>query len=85
MSTLSIPHRYVVGFAFSADMSRVLLIRKNRPLWMAGKLNGIGGRAEHGEGLVEAWAVAVGAGHAVIGVDALRRHAELFQRSLLGS
>lgn len=38
--------KYVCGFLFSADRSRVLLIRKNRPAWQAGKLNGIGGKIE---------------------------------------
>lgn len=37
---------YVVGFAFNEDMSKVLLIRKNRPEWQAGKLNGVGGKIE---------------------------------------
>ncbi len=40
---------YVVGFAFSADRSKVALIRKNRPAWQAGKLNGIGGKFLDGE------------------------------------
>ena len=40
---------YACGFLFSADRSRVLLIRKNRPAWQAGKLNGIGGKIERGE------------------------------------
>lgn len=40
---------YVVGFAFSADRSKVVLIRKNRPAWQAGKLNGVGGKFEPGE------------------------------------
>lgn len=39
--------RYVVGFTFSAR--EVLLIRKNRPSWQAGKYNGIGGHIEPGE------------------------------------
>src|SRR5690606_37644269 len=33
---------------------RVLLIRKNRPTWQAGKLNGIGGKIERGETPAEA-------------------------------
>lgn len=41
--------QYVCGFLFSADRSRVLLIRKIRPAWQAGKLNGIGGKIEPGE------------------------------------
>lgn len=40
---------YVVGFAFSELNTKVLLIRKNRPLWQKGKLNGIGGHIEKGE------------------------------------
>ena len=34
---------------FSPDRSRVLLIRKRRPPWQAGKLNGVGGKIEPGE------------------------------------
>ncbi|HEX8520753.1 MAG TPA: NUDIX domain-containing protein [Tepidisphaeraceae bacterium] len=40
---------YVCGFLFSPDRSRVLLIRKNRPAWQVGRLNGIGGKVEKGE------------------------------------
>jgi 8-oxo-dGTP diphosphatase len=40
---------YVCGFLFSPDRQRVLLIRKLRPAWQAGKLNGIGGKIEPGE------------------------------------
>lgn len=40
---------YVVGFAFSADRRKIVLIRKNRPAWQAGKLNGVGGKIEAGE------------------------------------
>ena len=35
---------YVVGFLFSEDYSRIVLIRKNRPDWQAGLLNGLGGK-----------------------------------------
>lgn len=41
--------RYVVGFLFTADLQHVVLIRKKRPEWQAGKLNGIGGHIEDGE------------------------------------
>ena len=34
----------VLGFYFSHDRQRVLLIEKNRPAWQKGKLNGIGGK-----------------------------------------
>ena len=45
---------YVCGFLFSPDRTRVLLIRKNRPAWQAGKLNGLGGKIEPGETPLEA-------------------------------
>lgn len=44
--------RYVCGFAFygdSAQESNVVLIRKIKPEWQAGKLNGVGGKIEPGE------------------------------------
>lgn len=41
--------RYVLGFAFNAARTKVLLISKKRPDWQAGKLNGIGGHIEDGE------------------------------------
>lgn len=40
---------YVMGFAFTPNMQRVLLIKKKRPDWQAGKWNGIGGHIEPGE------------------------------------
>ena len=40
---------YVVGFLFSKDKKQVLLIRKNRPVWQKGRLNGIGGHVENNE------------------------------------
>lgn len=39
---------YVLGFAFD-DLGRVALIRKRRPDWQAGRLNGIGGHIENHE------------------------------------
>ena len=43
--------RYVCGFCFSPSAAprEVLLIRKNRPDWQSGKLNGVGGKIEEGE------------------------------------
>jgi len=35
---------YVLGFMFNKDKSKVALIKKNRPDWQRGKLNGIGGK-----------------------------------------
>jgi len=40
---------YVAGFLFDRTHERVLLIRKNRPTWQAGRLNGGGGHIEPGE------------------------------------
>lgn len=45
--------QYVVGFFFGHDRRSVALIRKNKPEWQAGKLNGIGGRVEPGETPIE--------------------------------
>jgi len=36
-----------VGFVFSEDLKNVLLLRKARPAWQSGLLNGIGGHCEH--------------------------------------
>ncbi len=41
--------KYVLGFAFDRDKKNVLLVRKKRPVWMRGMLNGIGGKVEDGE------------------------------------
>ena len=40
---------YVAGFLFDRAAQTVTLIRKNRPEWQAGRLNGIGGHIEPGE------------------------------------
>jgi len=40
---------YVCGFLFNGDFTNVLLIRKKRPEWQAGLLNGVGGKVEDGE------------------------------------
>jgi 8-oxo-dGTP diphosphatase len=42
-------YRAVCGFYFSEDRERVVLIRKARPLWQSGRLNGVGGKVEEGE------------------------------------
>lgn len=39
--------RYCLGFAFCGD--HVVLVRKARPDWQAGRLNGVGGKVEPGE------------------------------------
>lgn len=38
---------YVVGFVTDDDHRAVLLVRKARPEWQAGLLNGIGGKVQH--------------------------------------
>jgi 8-oxo-dGTP diphosphatase len=40
---------YVVGFLFDSRGERVVLIRKNRPDWQKGKVNGVGGKIEPNE------------------------------------
>jgi len=40
---------YVVGFLFSDDLSKVVLIRKKRPPYQEGLLNGVGGEIKVGE------------------------------------
>lgn len=40
---------YVLGLAFNASHDHIVLIRKNRPAWQAGKLNGPGGLIEDSE------------------------------------
>lgn len=42
--------KYTVGFLFTPDLSKVLLIHKLAPEWQKGKLNGLGGKIESGEG-----------------------------------
>jgi 8-oxo-dGTP diphosphatase len=46
-------NKYVLGFAFSADGSEVILIKKNKPDWQKDKLNGVGGKSEKGENVYE--------------------------------
>ena len=41
--------RYTVGYIFTSNYGKVLLMTKNRPDWQVGKLNGIGGKIEAGE------------------------------------
>lgn len=40
---------YCLGFMFSPLQGFVVLIEKAKPAWMAGKLNGVGGKVEPGE------------------------------------
>lgn len=55
-ATATAPHRthYVAGLLFDDLGDIVLLMRKRKPAWQAGKLNAIGGRIEPGESPVAA-------------------------------
>lgn len=44
---------YVAGFMFDGS-GNVALVKKNKPEWQKGKLNGIGGKIEEGEAPIEA-------------------------------
>lgn len=46
--------RYVLCFLYDRQMKHVALIRKNKPAWQAGKLNGIGGKVELWESVEDA-------------------------------
>lgn len=41
--------KYVAGFVFDDEQRKVLLIRKLKPAWQKGLLNGIGGKIEDNE------------------------------------
>lgn len=41
-----VKREWVVGFQFDDDARQVVLVRKNRPEWQAGRLNGVGGKVE---------------------------------------
>jgi 8-oxo-dGTP diphosphatase len=41
--------RYVLGFLFDPSGQEVVLIKKKKPLWQAGRLNGVGGKIEEYE------------------------------------
>lgn len=40
---------YVLAFIFDPKLKKVLLIKKNRPDWQKGRLNGVGGHLEKNE------------------------------------
>ncbi len=41
--------KYVLGFLFNHDLSKVVLIQKTKPAWQNGLFNGVGGKVEPGE------------------------------------
>jgi len=45
---------YVLGFMIDTAKNEILLIKKNRPAFQAGKLNGIGGKIEGDEKPIQA-------------------------------
>lgn len=47
-------HNYVLGFVFDLKMENVVLIRKKKPAWQEGLLNGVGGKIEPGESPLQA-------------------------------
>jgi 8-oxo-dGTP diphosphatase len=49
-----VKREWVVGFLLDNAAQRVVLIRKARPEWQAGRLNGVGGKLEPGETLGDA-------------------------------
>lgn len=46
--------RYVCGFLFNDEGTKVALVRKKRPQWQASLLNAVGGKVESGESPYEA-------------------------------
>lgn len=40
---------YVLGFAFNKHRNKVILIRKNKPKWQQGLVNGVGGKIKKDE------------------------------------
>jgi 8-oxo-dGTP diphosphatase len=48
--------RYVLGFLFNPYKTEVMLIRKKRPEWQKGFLNGVGGKIEGNETPMQAMA-----------------------------
>ena len=45
---------YVLALLFTADARDVVLVRKTRPAWQAGRVNALGGKLLDGEAILEA-------------------------------
>ena len=45
---------YVLALLFTADAREVVLVRKTRPAWQAGRTNALGGKLHDGEELLDA-------------------------------
>ena len=55
MSERKAPHFvYVLALLFTEGRDRVVLMRKTRPAWQAGKVNALGGKLLPGEGAADA-------------------------------
>lgn len=46
MENDDIINKYVLGFCVDTTSGLLLLIRKNRPIWQQGRINGLGGKIE---------------------------------------
>jgi 8-oxo-dGTP diphosphatase len=45
---------YVLALLFTPDAREVVLVRKTRPAWQAGRVNALGGKLHEGEGVLDA-------------------------------
>ena len=45
---------YVLALLFTSDAREVVLVRKIRPSWQAGRINALGGKLQDGEDLLDA-------------------------------
>lgn len=45
---------YVLALLFTADSREVVLVRKTRPAWQAGRVNALGGKVHDGEDILDA-------------------------------
>lgn len=45
--------KYTLGFLFNKELTKVLLIHKQRPAWQKGMINGLGGKFENHESALE--------------------------------
>lgn len=52
-SVLETATNHALGLMFNSNLSKVVLIKKSRPAWQAGRLNGVGGHVESGESSIE--------------------------------
>jgi 8-oxo-dGTP diphosphatase len=48
------PFEYVLALLFTADGREVVLVRKTRPAWQAGRVNALGGKLHDGESVLDA-------------------------------